>query len=143
MRTEEQKTVKVYMDEDDKEMIDNGGIVKVDVDGHTVEIGYEPDMFNEEEDEEPEIWQGYPKPDVGDVLVDPERGHADVTVTEVTNTPANQYVIRERDMTAPWEDKEVTVADENGNPMNRSPVVLATYSGSDEEYAFPISRLNP
>lgn len=84
----------------------------------------------------------YETPDVGDVLYDdpdrlPKWSEDDrVRVINVTEVPASEYELDTDD----W-GKE-TVADYNPGEPEDAPVVVANYIGSDNEYAFPVTRLS-
>lgn len=104
-----------------------------------VETVSEPEGQSENEPE----WD---LPDVGDVVLDgnPPNWSDDnrLRVIEVTDTPANRYVIGE----GPVESYDGvvfkdTVADNNPAEPDDAPVVIANYLGSDNQYAFPVSRL--
>lgn len=91
---------------------------------------------------ESEIRTGYKLPDVGDVMRDtgdlPSWSEDDrVRVINVTETPASEYELDTDD----W-GKE-TVADYNPSEPEDAPVVVANYIGSESEYAFPCTRLEP
>jgi len=83
-------------------------------------------------------------PDVGDIVLDgsPPDWSDDnrLRVIEVTDTPAEKYVIGH----GPMENVgyfDETVADKNPDEPADAPVVIANYIGSENQYAFPVSRL--
>lgn len=69
----------------------------------------------------------------GDVMYDPVR-KSDVTITEVTRTPANRSYIE-------TDTGKRSVAFRNRDEPEDAPVVKATYPGGDTEYKFPVTRL--
>jgi hypothetical protein len=85
-------------------------------------------------------------PDVGDVVLDgnPPDWSDDnrLRVIEVTDTPANRYVIGKGPVESFGDTLfNDTVANKNPSEPEDAPVVIANYIGSDSQYAFPVSRL--